>query len=138
MRQLTIILLLLCVGLFGISAKGGCLDALTNKDDSGSSGNTNNGEPGPTNFVGNVISSTRIDLSWEYGGIMITDFKIERSTDGVNFSQLAIVSLAAVNWPTCLYSDTSVNTAATTYHYRIRGWSDRNGNTNYSTTVTLP
>ena len=90
------------------------------------------------NFVGSVISSTRIDLTWEYSGIMITDFKIERSIDGGNLSQLAIVSLAAVNWPTCLYSDTSVNTAATIYHYRIRGWSDRNGNTNYSATVTLP
>lgn len=138
MRQLIIILLLLGVGLLGISAKGSCLDALNPKDDSGSSGNTNNGEPGPTNFVGSVISSTRIDLTWEYSGIMITDFKIERSINSGNFSQLAIVSLAAVNWPTCLYSDTSVNTATTIYHYRIRGWSDRNGNTNYSATVTLP
>lgn len=136
MRQITVILLVLCVVLLGISAKGGCLDGLLSKKDSGSSGN--NGEPGPTNLVGTVISSTRIDLTWQYSGIMITDFKIERSTDGVNFTQIVVASLEAVNWSSCLYSDTAVNTVSTTYYYRIRGYSARNGNTNYSATISVP
>lgn len=122
-------MLLFAMVSFSISAKNGCLDSLS-RDDSGSS---NNGEPGPSNFIGTVISATRVDLSWDYEGIMVTEFKIERSTDGVNFFQIDTIEVSLPY----TYSDTTVTTATMTYYYRVRGYSDRNGNTNYSNMISV-
>jgi hypothetical protein len=93
------------------------------------------GAPSTLNAV--AVSSSRIDLSWTSNSITEDGFKIERSTDGVNFAQIGTV---AANITT--YSDTGLN-AATAYAYRVRAYNS-GGDSAYSnvasatTNVILP
>ena len=68
----------------------------------------------PTNVTATALSTSRIDVAWTDNATAETGYKLERSTDGVNFSLL--VSLPA-NRTT--YSNTNL-LAGTTYHYRVR------------------
>jgi hypothetical protein len=45
----------------------------------------------PTNLTAKAVSPAEIDLSWNESSANITEFGIEDSSDGVNFSPLAIV-----------------------------------------------
>jgi hypothetical protein len=62
----------------------------------------------PQSLVAIVISNTAINLTWEGGKLA----KVERSTDGVSFSEIGTGTDA--------YSDTGL-TAGTLYCYRIKG-----------------
>jgi hypothetical protein len=68
----------------------------------------------PTNFAASTPVANQILLTWTDTATTETGFKIERSTDGVNFSPLVTVSANAVS-----YADTSATPGAT-YYYRIR------------------
>jgi subtilisin family serine protease len=68
----------------------------------------------PTNFTATAVSSSRINLAWTDNATAETGYRIERSTDGVNFTQIAI--LPANN---TAYPNQSLP-AGTTYHYRVR------------------
>jgi PKD repeat protein len=90
----------------------------------------------PALVVATPISSTRMDVSWQDTADDETSFKIERSTNGVNFVQIATVGANVT-----LFSDTSV-TAEKTYSYRVRA-SNTYGDSAYSnvssaTTPGLP
>jgi fibronectin type 3 domain-containing protein len=79
----------------------------------------------PANLAVNAVSATRIDLSW--GDVATeTGFKIERSTDGLNFTQIGTTAGGVVT-----YSDTTV-AGATKYYYRVRA-SNNVGDSQYST-----
>ena len=56
-------------------------------------------------------------------------YKIERSTDGVNYSQITTVSANIVT-----YSNSGL-TSGTTYHYRVRAY-NANGDSPYSNTAS--
>ncbi len=76
-------------------------------------------EPGaPTGLTATADGQTEIDLSWtapsDNGGADITGYKIEVSTDGSSWSDLA----ADTRSTTTSYSHTSL-TAGTTRHYRV-------------------
>jgi titin len=79
----------------------------------------------PTNLVATSVSSSRIDLSWTDNAAGEGGFKIERSIDGVNFSQIATRSANATT-----YSNTNLN-AGILYHYRVRAYSGAD-HTDYS------
>jgi subtilisin family serine protease len=79
----------------------------------------------PGSLVASSFSSSRIDISWTDNSTSETGFKIERSADGVNFSQIATRSANSTT-----YSNTNL-IAGTLYHYRVRAYSAA-GHTDYS------
>jgi hypothetical protein len=68
----------------------------------------------PTNLTATATSSSQINLAWTDNSTNETGFLVERSPDGVNFTQ---IGTAAVNATT--YQDAGL-TASTTYYYRVR------------------
>ena len=70
--------------------------------------------PAPTNLSATAVSSSQINLGWADNSNNETSFKIERSTDNVNFSLIATVAANATS-----YQNTGL-TPATTYYYRVK------------------
>jgi titin len=69
--------------------------------------------PAPSNLIAVVASYSQINLWWSINSINHTAFKIERSTDGINFTQIALVlSNTTAYRNTGLWPDT-------TYYYRV-------------------
>jgi hypothetical protein len=88
----------------------------------------------PSNLVAILISSSRIDLTWQDNSSDETGFKIERKTGSGSYSQIANVAAGATS-----YSNTFLS-ASTTYYYRVRAYSAA-GNSDYSneaSATTLP
>jgi hypothetical protein len=83
----------------------------------------------PTNLIGLAISPSQVDLLWTDNSNNETGFKIERSTDGTTFTQVATVGANVTT-----YSDTGL-AALTTYYYRMRAYNS-GGNSAYSNTAT--
>ncbi len=79
----------------------------------------------PTGLSATLIPPTRIDLAWTDNANNETGFKIERSTDGVNFSLISTVGANVAS-----YSNTGLS-GVTTYYYRVRA-SNSSGDSAYS------
>jgi hypothetical protein len=89
----------------------------------------------PSNLLALVASTSQINLSWADTVNNETGFKIERSSDGVNFTQIATVG---VNVTAC--SDSGL-TAGATYYYRVKAYNgigDSDYSNTASTTITAP
>jgi hypothetical protein len=82
----------------------------------------------PINLIATALSATRIDLAWTDNANNEDGFKIERSTDGITFTQIATVGANVTT-----FSNTGL-TCATFYQYRVRAY-NANGNSAYSNTV---
>jgi hypothetical protein len=67
----------------------------------------------PTNLTATATSSSQINLSWRDNSSNEDQFQIQRSTDGISFSQVASVSANVTS-----YSDTGLS-AGTRYYYKI-------------------
>lgn len=70
----------------------------------------------PTRLTATAISYSGINLSWQDDSNNENGFSIERSVDGVNFSEIARTSAN-----TSAYSDTAL-VASTKYYYRVRAF----------------
>ncbi|HZZ26561.1 MAG TPA: LamG-like jellyroll fold domain-containing protein, partial [Pirellulales bacterium] len=68
----------------------------------------------PTALMASGITSSRVNLTWVDNSNNESGFKIERSTDGVNFSQVALMGANLTS-----YTDTTA-IANTQYYYRVR------------------
>lgn len=68
----------------------------------------------PSGLSANAVSDSQIDLSWTDNSSCESDYHIERSTDGVNFSEIDTVGAGVT-----VYSDTGLD-CGTTYYYRVR------------------
>jgi rhamnogalacturonan endolyase len=79
----------------------------------------------PTSLTATAVSATRIDLAWTDNSTNETDFRIERSLDGTNFTQVA---QAAANLTALANTGLSPNTL---YYYRVRA-SNAGGQSAYS------
>jgi hypothetical protein len=79
----------------------------------------------PTSLSLAVISRTQINLTWKDNSTNETGFLIERSLDGINFTQIASVG---ANVST--YSATAL-TRNTWYYFRVRAF-NAGGNSSYS------
>ena len=93
-------------------------------------GNITPGIPNaPTNLTATVITPTQVLLQWTDNSDNETGFKIERSTDGTNFSQLDFVGANVTT-----YTDNGV-TPNTQYYYRVRA-TNAAGDSAYSNVAT--
>jgi subtilisin family serine protease len=84
------------------------------------SATTQGGPAAPSNLTATAVSSSRIDLAWTDNATNEAGFKVERSTDGVTFTQIALLLANATSW-----ANTSLP-AATTYTYRVRAYESAN------------
>src|SRR3989338_6868855 len=82
----------------------------------------------PSNLTANA-SSTSAALSWEQDSANEEGFSVERSTDGVNFSEIASKGINAT-------THTDPNLSSGTYYYRVRAF-NAIGNSGYSNTASL-
>jgi hypothetical protein len=72
--------------------------------------------PAPSGLSCTSASATEIDLNWVDTTNNETGFKIERSTDGTTFTQIALVAADVVS-----YNDTGLTTGQI-YYYRVRAY----------------
>jgi hypothetical protein len=88
----------------------------------------------PSALLATAVSSSQVNLAWQDNSNNENGFKIDRSTDGVNF-----VTVAQVGANVTTYSDVSGLAAATTYFYRVRatGSGGDSANTNVASALTL-
>ena len=98
---------------------------------------TTNPAADPSHLTATVVSCSQINLSWADNSNDEAQFNIERSTDGINFSQIAIVSANVTT-----YDNIDLN-ASTLYYYRVRaynnaGYSGYTNTANASTPVCPP
>jgi hypothetical protein len=70
----------------------------------------------PSNLTAQALSATSVQLTWTDNSSSESGFRIERSTDGVNFIFVGTVGANVTSW-TNLYL-----TSGTTYHYRVRAY----------------
>jgi hypothetical protein len=75
----------------------------------------------PSGLTATAVSTSQINLTWADNASNEDGFKIERSTDGVNFTQIATVAANATS-----YSNIGL-TASTLYYYRVFAY-NANGN----------
>ncbi len=80
--------------------------------------------PSPPSALSTLATSTtQITLSWTDNSNNEVGFKIERSTNGVNFSQIATVAANITS-----YTDNNLS-ASTTYTYRVRSYNSAGDST---------
>ncbi len=82
----------------------------------------------PSKLKASVISHDTIDISWRDNAPNEDGFKIERSSDGINFTEIATVSTNITT-----YRDTGLD-EYTTYLYRVRAFNNTPENSGYSLT----
>jgi len=83
----------------------------------------------PSNLTATAASQTQVNLTWQDNATNETGFKIERSTDGTNFTQIATVGANATT-----YSDSGLS-SGTAYYYRVRA-TNAAGDSPYSNTAS--
>jgi FtsP/CotA-like multicopper oxidase with cupredoxin domain len=86
----------------------------------------------PTNLTAQLQSGPQVRLTWRDNATTESGFVIERSTDGVNFAQIATAP-ARNNTGNVTFTDTTVRAATTpqTYTYRVAA-ANVAGNSGYS------
>src|SRR5262249_42747131 len=67
----------------------------------------------PTGLTATTVSSSQINLAWVDNATNETSYRVDRSTDGVNFASIATLGANVTT-----YASTGL-TAATTYAYRV-------------------
>jgi hypothetical protein len=82
----------------------------------------------PANLVATTVSSSQINLTWTDNANNENGFRVEQSTDGTNFTQIATLGTNAVS-----FSVTGLS-ASTTYFYRVASFNAA-GNSAYSNTA---
>ncbi len=90
----------------------------------------------PSNLVVTALSTSQISVTWNDNSTNESNFILERSTDGVNFTQIAAPAANATS-----YADGGLS-AGTKYYYRIRasnaGGASSNSNMASATTIAAP
>lgn len=95
------------------------------------------GPDAPNQLVATAVPTGRIDLFWRDNASSEIGQRVERSTDGVSFSEIAVVDPDVTT-----YTDDSVSVEPTPYHYRVAailpGGSTNHSNIASATTVPSP
>jgi hypothetical protein len=82
----------------------------------------------PSNLAATAAAANQLNLGWTDNSSSETGILVERSTDDVNFTQIASLGSQATS-----YSDTGLTTGAT-YYYRVRAYNGA-GDSAYSNTA---
>lgn len=104
-------------------------DGVTGGGNGGGGGGATEVPVAPTALVAQAISSSQIRLTWTDESTNEDGFYVERSTDGVVFSQIFTTAANAQ-----LYVNDSLQ-SATLYYYRVRAYNNI-GTSNYSQIVS--
>lgn len=83
----------------------------------------------PTGLSASGISTSEIDLAWTDKSNSEAGYYVDRSSDGLNFSQVATLPAN-----TASYRDVSLNVNSV-YYYRVRAWNG-SGSSDYSNLAT--
>jgi hypothetical protein len=110
---------------FEISASPGGMNFVMNSYDTTFGSNSTAVPAAPTNLTATVARATSINLAWTDNANNEDGFKIERGTDGVNFTEITTVG---ANIKT--YTAGSLTTG-TKYYFRVRAY-NVGGNSAYS------
>jgi N-acetylneuraminic acid mutarotase len=112
------------------NASGASNNKLCFVDISSASGSTLTIPPAaPSNLFVSPVSSTSLKLAWSDNSVREDGYKIERSTDGSNFSQIATVG---ANVST--YTNSGL-TSGKKYYYRVRAY-NAYGNSSFTNTAS--
>jgi fibronectin type III domain protein len=84
----------------------------------------------PTNLIANSTTSKKIDLAWTDSSAGESGFKIERSSNGKSYSQIATVGANVT-----AFSDTGLRSGRK-YYYRVRAYSGTS-NSAYSNIASM-
>jgi len=84
----------------------------------------------PSNLTASALSASQITITWTDNASNETGFRLERSTDGVNWTEFAVTSSNIIS-----FADSGLATA-TTYQYRVRAYNSY-GNSIYSNMVSV-
>ncbi len=84
----------------------------------------------PSSLAARSMTASSVALGWVDNSSNESGFKVERSGDGVNFTEIASLGAAMVG-----YTDAAV-TAKTTYYYRVRAFNSVGGS-GYSNTLAV-
>ncbi len=91
----------------------------------------------PSNLTATAISQTQINLTWADNSSNELNFILERSTDGLTFTQVALPAANATS-----YSDSTGLVAGMKFYYRVRATNavgdSANSNIASATTVAAP
>jgi len=82
----------------------------------------------PSSLAATTVSSSQINLSWTDNSNNENGFKVEQSTDGTTFTQIAMLASNATS-----HAVTGL-TASTTYFFRVASFNDA-GNSQFSNTA---
>jgi serine protease AprX len=83
----------------------------------------------PSGLAATAASKSQINLSWVDNSVNESGYKIERSTNGTSYTQIATVGASVTS-----YASTGLS-ASTTYYYRVRAY-NASGNSSYSNVVS--
>ncbi len=85
----------------------------------------------PTNLVATALSSSSIALSWTDNATTEAGYRVERSTDGLTFTQVATLPANATSYTNSFLA------SGTTYYFRVRAY-EGSVNSAYSNTASAP
>ncbi len=88
----------------------------------------------PTNLAASALSATQVQLTWTRNSTNESGFDVERSTDGVNFTQVGLADAGAT-----AFIDSNAVQPDTKYWYRIRAMNQvgTSAYSNVTSTTTL-
>jgi M6 family metalloprotease-like protein/CSLREA domain-containing protein len=86
----------------------------------------------PTNLTVSAASDTQINLTWTDNAADETEYRVERSPNGTNWTQIAVLAANSQS-----YSNTGL-ACNTSYQYRVSGYRSGDGlSSGYSNTATV-
>jgi PKD repeat protein len=83
----------------------------------------------PTALSAVAVSSSQINLTWADNSSNESGFRVERSTDGINFTEIATVGVGVTS-----FSNTGL-ASSTAYSYRVRAYNE-SGNSTFAGPVS--
>ena len=113
------------------------VSAFTAENESGyaTSTSTTTSFPSPTGLAGTPIDDQSIQLTWSDNCVFEDGYRLERSEDGVSFTQISELGENIIE-----YTDTGLN-YGTDYTYRVKAFADLNESryaTSNTTTMSIP
>lgn len=89
------------------------------------------GPAGPTGLRASLVSTTQVNLTWIDNSNNEEGYKIEQSTDGINFSDLATLAASTTSYMA------NGLLSSTTYTFRVRAYNS-GGNSTYAVIAAAP